>query len=64
MKDEKKHTNQEQFIKKAYINLQDEPFVGLWENHEALADSETWVRKTRQQEWKEKPIDGRGDTGG
>jgi hypothetical protein len=31
--------------------LADEGFIGMWEKREDLADSTTWVRKTREQEW-------------
>ena len=31
--------------------LVDEAFVGLWQDREDLADSTSWVRHVRQQEW-------------
>ena len=33
------------------IPLQKEPFVGMWENREDMAESTEWVRRTRQREW-------------
>ena len=46
--------NQVQFLKRTEpppLTLADEPFVGMWQDREDLADSATWVRETRQQEW-------------
>jgi hypothetical protein len=38
--------------KKAKVtNLADEPFIGLWRNRPDMADSHTWVRELREQEW-------------
>jgi hypothetical protein len=31
-------------------SLEDEPFVGMWQDREDLADSSQWVRQLRQQE--------------
>jgi hypothetical protein len=64
MNQEQTQKNAKQPDQNPHINLQDEPFVGMWENHEAMTDSQVWLRKIRQQEWSHKPIDGRGDTGG
>ena len=33
------------------LNLQDEPFVGMWKDREDMEDSSQWVRQVRQQEW-------------
>ncbi len=35
-----------------YPDLLDEPFVGMWNNRQDMDDSVTWVRKTRQNEWR------------
>lgn len=32
-------------------DLEDEPFIGVWRSRKDLADSSTWVRNTRKQEW-------------
>lgn len=32
-------------------SLRDEPFVGLWKDRSDMADSNAWVRRTRQNEW-------------
>ena len=32
--------------------LREEPFVGMWRKRLDLVDSSSWVRKTRQQQWK------------
>jgi AbrB family looped-hinge helix DNA binding protein len=31
--------------------LKEEPFVGMWQDREDMADSSEWVRRTRQREW-------------
>jgi hypothetical protein len=31
--------------------LENEPFVGMWQDREDLADSSQWVRQLRQGEW-------------
>ncbi|NLS79467.1 MAG: DUF2281 domain-containing protein [Chloroflexi bacterium] len=31
--------------------LQDEPFVGMWQGREDIPDSSAWVRRLRDQEW-------------
>lgn len=31
--------------------LADEPFVGMWQDRDDLADSTQWVRQVRAQEW-------------
>lgn len=31
--------------------LENEPFVGMWQDREDLEDSSQWVRQLRQQEW-------------
>lgn len=33
--------------------LENEPFVGMWQDREDLADSSQWVRQLRQREWGE-----------
>lgn len=33
------------------LNLQDEPFIGMWKDREDMEDSSQWVRQIRQQEW-------------
>ena len=33
------------------LNIQDEPFVGMWQDREDMDDSTKWVRQTRQKEW-------------
>ena len=32
-------------------DLEREPFIGMWRNHQDLEDSTTWVRNTRKAEW-------------
>ncbi len=34
--------------------LADEPFVGMWQDRDDLADSTQWVRNVRAQEWTNK----------
>ncbi|MGI8540953.1 MAG: hypothetical protein ACR2N0_14470 [Rubrobacteraceae bacterium] len=33
------------------INLEDEPFIGMWSGREDSTDSTEWVRETRKHEW-------------
>lgn len=32
------------------INLEDEPFVGMWKDRQDIEDSSQWVQQVRQQE--------------
>jgi hypothetical protein len=32
-------------------NLETEPFVGMWRDHEDMQDSTAWVRKVRETHW-------------
>ena len=34
------------------LNLENEPFVGMWSDHPEMQDSTVWVKKTRQQHWR------------
>ena len=31
--------------------IENEPFVGMWQNRSDMADSSVWVRNLRQKEW-------------
>lgn len=31
--------------------LTEEPFIGMWQDRQEMADSSAWVRDVRQQEW-------------
>lgn len=31
--------------------LEEEPFVGMWEGREDMADSSSWLRELREREW-------------
>jgi hypothetical protein len=33
------------------VDFDDDPFVGMWQDRDDLADSSTWVRNLREQEW-------------
>lgn len=33
------------------INLEQEPFVGMWKDRDDMQDSVKWVRELRQREW-------------
>ena len=35
-------------------SITEESFVGMWKNNEAITDSSSWVRGTREKEWAEK----------
>ena len=35
------------------VDLESEPFIGMWHNRQDLADSSAWVRRTRKAEWDE-----------
>jgi len=39
---------------KPTTKLADEPFVGMWQDRDDLADSTQWVRNVRAQEWTNK----------
>jgi Protein of unknown function (DUF2281) len=34
------------------LNLENEPFVGMWSDRPEMQDSTAWVRQTRQQHWR------------
>ena len=34
------------------LNLENEPFVGMWSERPEMQDSIAWVRQTRQQHWR------------
>ncbi|MCL5999458.1 MAG: DUF2281 domain-containing protein [Chloroflexi bacterium] len=33
------------------VDLEDEPFIGMWRNRKDLQDSTDWVRQIREREW-------------
>ncbi len=35
------------------VDLQDEPFIGMWRDREDMRDSSAWVRQLRRSEWRE-----------
>lgn len=43
--------NVEQAVQDTKPQLEDEPFVGMWQDNEAMSDATAWVRKLREQEW-------------
>jgi hypothetical protein len=34
------------------LDLENEPFVGMWSDRPEMQDSTTWVREVRQQHWR------------
>lgn len=34
------------------INLENEPFIGMWKDRKDMEDSNQWLRQLRQNEWK------------
>lgn len=34
------------------LNLENEPFVGMWSDRPEMQDSTAWVRQIRQQHWR------------
>ena len=32
-------------------SILDEPFIGMWQDRDEMADSSTWVREARKREW-------------
>ena len=40
-----------QQTQKERSELRKEPFVGLWQGRDNMADSTSWVREMRQREW-------------
>ena len=47
-----RYTQSNSIEEKVQSSLREEPFVGIWRDNEAMADSSAWVRETRQREWK------------
>ncbi len=41
----------EQEEKSSLTPLEDESFLGMWQDREDLADSSQWVRQLREEEW-------------
>ncbi|WP_198648630.1 hypothetical protein [Cyanothece sp. BG0011] len=41
----------EQAEKSPLTDLENESFVGMWQDREELANSSQWVRQLRRQEW-------------
>lgn len=37
--------------KRPLAPLADDPLIGMWQDREEMADSTSWVRRVRQQEW-------------
>jgi hypothetical protein len=33
-------------------DVKEEPFIGIWQDREDLADSRTWLRTIRKSEWR------------
>ena len=33
------------------INLVNEPFIGIWKDHEDMKNSSSWLRNVREAEW-------------
>mgnify|MGYP001773765206 CR=1 FL=1 len=33
------------------LDLVNDPFIGMWQDREDLADSSAWVRQLREREW-------------
>ena len=33
------------------VSLEDEAFIGMWQDRQDLEDSSAWVRKVREDEW-------------
>ena len=41
----------EQEDKSSLTPLEDDSFLGMWQDREDLADSSQWIRQLRQEEW-------------
>jgi hypothetical protein len=37
--------------KKSAKNISEEPFIGIWQDRQDMADSVKWVREKRESEW-------------
>jgi len=37
---------------KNLLSIEDEPFIGMWQDRSDMIDSSAWVRNLRQNEWK------------
>lgn len=33
------------------LDFVNDPFIGMWQDHDDLADSSAWVRQLREREW-------------
>jgi hypothetical protein len=47
----KQRYNQPQIMPPNPINLETEPFVGIWSDRPEMQDSTAWVKQTRQRHW-------------
>ena len=34
------------------LDLENEPFVGMWSDHKEMKDSTAWVKQVRQKHWR------------
>lgn len=48
----KKRYPQTQQTKNLTLNLEDQPFIGIWSDRPETQDSSQWVRNIRQQNWR------------
>jgi hypothetical protein len=35
-----------------FIDVRNEPFIGIWKDRDDLVDSRTWLRALRKSEWR------------
>ncbi len=47
----KQRYNQQQTMTPNPINLENEPFVGMWSDRSEMQDSVAWVKQIRRQHW-------------
>lgn len=52
-----KISNYNQSVSENSDNIRNEPFVGMWQQREDMANSSQWVKQIRQQEWMSKNED-------
>jgi hypothetical protein len=48
----KKRYPQTQQTENLTLNLEDQPFIGIWSDRPETQDSSQWVRNIRQQNWR------------
>ena len=46
--------NKDSVARRKVLDIDNEPFVGMWSDRQDLTDSSKWVKQLRQNEWSNK----------